>query len=317
MAPTRLFQLPLQSADWSDWVNADASWTRSSLAATGSGRLGTSAVIPGSEIDDLLDGTAGRDLLIGRAGHDTLDAGVGNDILIGGRDGDTYIVSAATSDSDVMIDLGNAPTGTGPYTTGHDILQINGYVSTSDAIHDLGIAISGDDLILSYANPQSPGETGQFTVRNHFAGAKFALEIVRFGPEGVSPNFHVALLSGDNYTYSVHGDADQGGEDLVLGTNGADEIYGGINNDILFGGAGADHFMFHDEGDSPGGDDVILDFNTATDRLDYTDIATLTMDGIGIGSSSFGNALISTVYGTVELIGVTEAEVTGSIFVLA
>ncbi len=268
----------------------------------------------GTNGDDLLSGGAGTQVLLGKNGNDTLDAGSGLDVLIGGRGGDAYFVNITDPGNDIIYDRGNAPNINGYYSSGLDAVQLDGYATTSEALHSIDISYSGDDLIIHYDNPSVPGQTGQVMVMNHFAGNQFALEVIRFGDTAYDPEFHVSFLSGDNYTYSVHSGPDQGGEDIVLGTDLGDEIFGGIGDDILFGGAGVDHFMFHDEEENGGGNDIILDFEIGTDQIDFTDIKTLTMDGVTVSTSSYGNALITTAYCNIELAGVTEAQVTEDVF---
>jgi Ca2+-binding RTX toxin-like protein len=55
------------------------------------------------------------------------------------------------------------------------------------------------------------------------------------------------------------------GADRLYGQDGADTVQGGAGDDLLWGGAGGDLFRF-----APGaGDDTILDFDWATDALDF------------------------------------------------
>lgn len=272
-------------------------------------------VVRGDFGDNTLSGTTGRDLIYGDRGMDILSGGGGPDILVGGRDADTYQISVFDDGNDVIADFGNAPIINGAFgSSGLDQIQLTGYGSTTEAMHSIDIEISGDDLIIYYADPSAPGQSGFVTVHNHFLSPKFGIEEVRFGTDPSDPVFHVSNLSGDNFTYSVHSGPDQGGEDIVLGTHNGEEIYGGIGNDIYYGGAGVDHFMFHDEEEHGGGDDIILDFNVGEDKIDFTDIKTLDINGVAVADNAYGNAVITTVYGTIELAGVTTAEVDNGIF---
>ena len=272
-------------------------------------------VVRGDFGNNTLDGSVGRDLIYGDRGMDILNGGGGPDILIGGRDADTYQISVFDDGNDVIADFGNAPIINGAFgSSGLDQIQLSGYGSTTEAMHSIDIEILGDDLIIYYDDPSTPGQSGFVTVHNHFLSPKFGIEEVRFGTDPSDPVFHVSNLSGDNFTYSVHSGPDQGGEDIVLGTHSGEEIYGGIGNDIYYGGAGADHFMFHDEEEHGGGDDIILDFNVGEDKIDFTDIKTLDIDGVDVADNSYGNAVITTVYGTIELAGVTTAEIDAGIF---
>lgn len=240
--------------------------------------------------------------MLGRGGDDILSGGAGLDLMIGGRGGDTYAVDITEGARDLILDMGDAPNISGYYSSGLDVLELTGFGSTSEALQHTTIDISGDDLIFTFANPAGSGPAAQVDIRGHFGGASFAMESIQFAPDG--PVYHVALLTGDAYTYSVHSGPDQGGEDLVLGTDAADEIYGGIGNDILWGGDGPDHFMFHNEEDAGGGHDVILDFDVAEDVVDFTDIKDLDASGVTVSATANGDALITTVYGEIELLGV-------------
>lgn len=265
--------------------------------------------------DNTLVGTAGRDLIFASRGKDILSGGDGPDILIGGRDADIYQISVFDDGNDVIADFGNAPFINGAFgSSGLDQIQLSGYGSMTEAMHSIDIEISGDDLILYYADPSASGQGGFVTVRDHFLSPKFAIEEVRFGTGPSDPVFHVSELSGDNFTYSVHSGPDQGGEDIVLGTHVGEEIYGGIGNDIYYGGAGVDHFKFHDEEEHGGGNDIILDFNVGVDKIDFTDIKTLDINGVSVADNTYGNAVITTAYGTIELAGVVSSEINSGVF---
>lgn len=276
--------------------------------------LGGYNLILGDAGNNTLQGTAGADLMLGLAGQDIFTPGAGSDLMIGGRDGDLYVISASDTEGDIIREMGSAPNINGYYSTNIDEIRLAGYASLAEAMHAIDLSISGKDLVLTYVDPQAPAVTGSVTVQKFFSGNRSGIEAVSFDLGTSVPLFHVSKLSGDDYTYSVHSGPDQGGEDIVVGTNGGDEIYGGIGTDILFGGLGADNFMFHDEVDSNGATDIILDFDIAQDKLDYSDIGTLTFADITVTDSALGHALVGTVYGSIELIGVTSAEVTAGIF---
>lgn len=278
------------------------------------GPLAVYMPLPGTNGDDLLTGGPGRDLLFSRNGQDTMDAGAGDDLMIGGDDEDTYVIDTTLQQSDIIYDNGTAPFGTGFFAGNQDAVQLEGFASSQDMMRGISVAVNGADLVLTYQNPATPGQSGEVTIKGQFSGNAGAVEILRAGNGTSAVDFHIVLLSGDQHTYSVHSGPDQGGEDLVLGTSGADEIYSGIGNDIVFGGAGRDHFMFNDEGDNGGGYDVILDFEDGRDVIDYTDVKTLTFAGVNITTSADGNALITTPYHVIELIGMQAADVTQADF---
>lgn len=272
-------------------------------------------VLKGNAGDDTLWGGTYGDKLLGGAGNDRLVGQAGNDRMIGGRGGDTYVVSSLGAGNDVIEDRGNAAINRyGWLTWNMDEVEFSGFASLDEARHNLDLQISGDDLVISYTNPNASAVPGTITVKNHFLGDRYMLEQIDFGTGGVEAIYHIAHLSGDDYTYSVHGGSDVGGNDIVLGTTGDDEIYGGIGSDIMLGGGGADRFMFHDEEDNRGGTDLILDFDPVNDRLDFSDIKTMTRADLTVVDNAAGNALISSIYGVIELDGISAAQVTDSVF---
>lgn len=275
-------------------------------------------VLRGDDGDDTLFGGTQNDRLFGGNGNDRLAGDAGNDLLIGNKGGDTYVFSSFGDGMDIIHDRGNAAYQRyGWLTWNMDEVEFTGYETLDDAVHNLKIEYSGDDLILTYSNPATPGVTGQITVQDHFLGDRYALEQIDFGTGTTDALYHISHLSGDDFTYSVHGGSDAGGNDIVLGTTEDDEIYGGLGSDIMYGGGGADHFMFHDEEDGRGGTDLILDFDLSDDVLDFTDIAGFGYDGLTITQSASGNALITSIYGAIELDGIAAADVSADIFAFA
>ncbi len=272
-------------------------------------------ILRGNAGDDILDGGKHNDRLFGGKGKDTLIGGDGDDRMIGGKDGDTYVISSLGAGHDTIVDKGNAANQQYPWLTINlDGIEFTDFTSLDDAVHNIDLQISGDDLVITYNNIEMSGVEGQVTVQNHFLSGKYALELIDFGTGGEDATYHISFLSGDNYIYSVQGGNDAGGNDIVLGTTGDDEIYGGLGSDIMLGGGGADHFMFHDEEDNRGGTDLILDFDVTDDTLDFTDIAGFDFSGVALSESAHGNALISSIYGNIELDGVNVADVSAGIF---
>ncbi len=291
-----------------------------SLTALIDTRLGPETaplLVPGDSGDNILTGTGGSDTLLGRTGTDTLIGLDGDDLLSGGLDGDIYVIEAAATDHDTIIEMGSAPVINGYYSSNIDDIRLIGYATLDEALHSIDFDIDRNNLTLFHTDPSDPSIAGEVTVRRHFSGNRSGIEAISLDIDGVVSTFHVSSLSGDQYTYSVHNGPDAGGEDVVLGTDGADEIYGGLGTDILFGGLGMDTFMFHDEEDGNGAADILLDFAIGQDTLDFTDIAGFTYSGVTISDSAWGNALITTIFGTIELVGVLSGEVSEDIFAFA
>jgi VCBS repeat-containing protein len=104
------------------------------------------------------------------------------------------------------------------------------------------------------------------------------------GNDTLSGNGGHDMLSGDNGNDSLFGGSGNdmlfggNGNDLLDGGAGRDDLHGGNGNDRMSGGEGADSFWFA----RGGGNDTILDFDVAEDRL-------VLADGIGVQSHSVGD----------------------------
>lgn len=260
--------------------------------------------------DDILNAGDGTNEVRAGAGSDTITSGAGDDLLEGGDGGDAYVISALNGGNDIIADNGSAAIQAGYYSQNMDVIEFMGFSSLDAAIHSINIQISGDDLVLGYVNPAAADVAGQIIVQDHFTDPAFAMERIDFGASGASGLFHIVQLDGDNHSYSVHNGPDGGTHDIVLGTIGNDRIFGGKGSDIMAGGGGTDFFLLEDEDDARGGTDIILDFNLANDYLDYREINSLSASGVTISESAHGNALITTIYGAVELSGVSAVGLT-------
>ena len=104
------------------------------------------------------------------------------------------------------------------------------------------------------------------------------------GNDTLSGNGGHDVLSGDNGNDTLYGGAGNdvlyggNGNDYLDGGAGRDNLFGGNGNDRMSGGAGADSFWFA----RGGGNDTILDFNVAEDRL-------VLADGVGVQSHRVGD----------------------------
>jgi Ca2+-binding RTX toxin-like protein len=294
----------ITTGDGADRIDSGAGNDRV-FAGAGKDRIEGGAgkdVLKGQAGDDILIGGDDNDRLWGGDDKDVLDAGGGNNFLSGGKGGDSYVISIAGSNTDVISDRGDAPL-VGIYATAKDDeIRLTGYASFEEAVHSIDLQISDQDLVIVYeSDSPTPGQTGQITIQNQFLNARFAIEKFAIGTSSPISNFHFANLMGDNFTFSVHDGPDVGANDFVFGTDGDDVIYGGFGTNLLLGGTGADLFIFKDEEDNRSGASIILDFDLNEDTLDFTEIAGLTRAGLTISDNSFGNAEISSIYATIEL----------------
>jgi Ca2+-binding RTX toxin-like protein len=275
--------------------------------------------------DDIIKGGSGNDHLTagdgdnrvhGGAGGDTLVVGVGKSFLSGGKAGDLYVVSVAGAGEVTIADKGEAASASFYATGTFDILNFTGYDDYEGLLHGLQIGFSGKDLVFTYSGPETGAGAAVVTVRDHFRGAAFEVEAVGFGSTR-SYTFNIAHLHGDNRTYSVHYGADAGFNDIVLGTKGGDKIYGGGGRNILAGGDGADRFLYEFQGDNPLPEDLILDFDLSEDMIDFTELGTRESVRVDIADNAYGNAVISTDHGSIELRGISadQIDITHRMFV--
>ncbi|MBL4811203.1 MAG: hypothetical protein JKX69_02330 [Rhodobacteraceae bacterium] len=263
-------------------------------------------ILLGGNGDDALHGGDGDDKLIAGAGDDIMSGGGGNDQMEGGAGSDTYVISTAAPTDDIITDIGRVDDV--------DKVQLGGFFSIDQLLHGIDLELSGDDLIVTYHN--DTGQTGTLTLIDQLTGGGIE-EIEIATGQSTSMTFHIAFIEGDKHTYSVHGGADKGGEDIVLGTTGDDEIYAGLGSNIVLGGGGADIFIFETEGAGNIRNDIILDFDPTDDILDFTRTSVTGIDSFVLSETAAGNALISLGLGTIELAGVSIAQVTADIFEFA
>lgn len=297
----------VRAGDGNDRVDAGEGNNRV-IAGNGNDHVSSGAgndVLNGGNGDDYLNAGDGDNIVYGGRGHDVIATGTGNSTLSGGRDGDDYIISVNGPSKITISDKGNAPANNSYATGTFDdvIFVVPSYDATT--LRSIDARVAGDDLILSYAVGSGTGEVVEVTISGQMAGARYAMERVGFGDNDASARFfNIAYLGGDNRTYSIHYGFDAGADDLVLGTAGDDVIYGGFGTNIIVGGGGSDRFIYEDEGDNRGGLDVIRDFSLTDDVLDFSEIEALDKNAMTITENAFGNAVISSMFQTVELVGI-------------
>jgi Ca2+-binding RTX toxin-like protein len=198
--------------------------------------------------DDKLSGRAGNDNIHGDAGNDKLFGGEGNDSLDGGLD---EAPTANVSDSDVLDGGGDIDTAT--------YAQVQHGV---DANLATGFAFSG-------------GNIDQLISIENLTGTNFADTLTgNGGNNGIQGADGGDTIDGGGGNDRLSGN---GGNDTILGGSGADILIGSLGVDKLTGGANTDTFQYFavpsltssgDSGVGLGKRDVIVDFQTGTDKLD-------------------------------------------------
>ena len=182
---------------------------------------------------------------------------LGNDVDVDA--GDTLTISAVDASATLGSLVFDAAT------------QTLRYVADDDAFDALAPGATANDRFI-YTVTDKSGLSHTATVNVTVTG--IADGVTRNGGNGIDLLTGTGgedRLFGDNgndmlFGLDGHDRLDGGrGDDALFGGVGNDWLIGGQGNDSLSGGAGADVFHF----DAKSGSDVILDFNTAEDRLSF------------------------------------------------
>jgi Ca2+-binding RTX toxin-like protein/subtilisin-like proprotein convertase family protein len=262
-----------------------------------SGSDGADTLI-GNALDNVLSGNAGNDDLQGGAGDDRLIAGVGTDVLAGGAGADTLDVRGKVNVSDRLsggegIDTLLVEDGqnlTAAVMTGIEKLSGTGTVILSasqlaslNTINGVTVQISGDNTDLTLPS--------NLTLVN---GARILL-----------PNTD-SELSDEN---GILGSAS---DDVITGSENADNIFGGRGSDIISGGAGDDN-LYGGSGSNQisggaGDDNIYVNYNSVNGEIvdggDGND--TLTIDfQYNQSSADLRNSIISNIE-NVNITGVSD-----------
>ncbi len=209
-------------------------------------------------------GNALNNTLTGNAGNNILDGGAGVDRLIGGKGDDTYIVDLVTKGSGAKATVALQDSITEKAREGTDTLQLR----MSD--EQLG-EFAGKAAITLAANLENLDARGVTDTLNLSLTGDAADNII-WGNDG---NNHINGGAGND---TLH--AGKGTENTLIGGAGADEMHAG---------SGKDTFAFtslKDLGLGEGKQDVIYDFESGVDKLDFSALKGYTFADEG----SFGKA---------------------------
>jgi Ca2+-binding RTX toxin-like protein len=206
--------------------------TEIEVIAAGNAASTTGLSLTGNELANQLLGTAGGDTLVGGSGADTLYGFSGNDF---------YYVDSA---SDVIIEAVGG---------GTDVIYTTAFLTLVAGAQIEVLTIQDASTLVSL----------------YLAGNEFGNQILAgAGGDGL-------YGFGGNDTIYAYGGNDflsgGSGADYLFGGDGADTLFGADGADYLIGGNGADVFRFTAATDSPlGGQDIITDFVSGTDKLQFT-----------------------------------------------
>jgi Ca2+-binding RTX toxin-like protein len=271
-------------------------------ADTLSGGSGADA-LDGGAGDDTLFGNADADALSGQAGADKLLGGDGDDTLRGGSENDELLGGAGSDllEGGLHDDLLNGGAG-------DDVLKGGDGEDTAvfgGSRADYTVTLSNGTVTLIQKNT---GETDTVSGVEwfQFADQRMSLaDLPSSGGGGGGGGEGDDLLSGTEAAENLDG---RGGNDRLFGYGGADTLNGGDGNDVLIGGAGADLMIggagddvyeFTDPGDvaveaADGGTDVVFTHLHTTALGDH--VETLSLQGGAV--LGIGNAGANTIIGT-------------------
>jgi Ca2+-binding RTX toxin-like protein len=211
--------------------------------------------LTGGNAHDLLDGGSGRDILSAGSGNDTLHGGADADTLISGRG--TQLLKGGAGNDLYEIDLAGLR-GRIEDASGTDKIHLNGHYEPKDIL----LEKDGDDLLLrSRANPAD-----HVRIVNQLKGSP-KIEAISFAAHGFSldlTNVIIGTDGNDNIQGTENDDVvlALAGDDLVVGAGGDDFLDGGPGADVLFGNDGNDLLHGSSENDLLNGgdnDDLIND----------------------------------------------------------
>ena len=261
---------------------------RSSVTGTGGSDTLTSRIDGASVF-----GLAGVDTLLGFGGNDTLDGGAGLDTLNGGLGNDTYVLGA---ENDVVMDSGGNDTITSAVTrnltnfTGIENITLLG----SDNVNAFGDA-AANVLTGNSGNNVLEGGTGADQLTGGLGNDAYYLrdigpdgrvvdtitELANQGTDGVQTsvtvNLNEARFANIENGYVIGTVATNLGgnaaNNVLVGNDAANSLYGLGGRDVMRGGLGADKFVYlfnSDTGKTAVTRDLIQDFTPGTDKIDLS-----------------------------------------------
>ena len=239
---------------------------------------------------NVIEGGPGDDDLTGGGGDDIFKfaSGDGNDIITDFKansnkdkiDLSAFTTIASLEDLEIRVRSGDTEISSLP---GGGIITLKGYNHNTNALTD-------DDFI--FYTSVINGTSGNNTLKGDRRGNEINAGA---GNDQVFGNGSRDTLKGEAGNDTMYGGADK------------DTLNGGAGDDVLDGGPGADKFVF----EKGNGDDYIMDFNAAEDKIDLSAFNIASADLPGLISIHEGNVRINLTTkggGTIKLTGVTDID---------
>jgi autotransporter-associated beta strand protein len=276
-------------------VNANFGFNLSGLTLL-NWTAGTDTItLNGSANSNNLTGSSGRDTINGFGDNDTLAGNGGIDTIDGGDGDDLIILIAANSGSLVNGGLNT------------DTLRVGGVVTLGsvagfeaiDLIGGATLTLTGAQLSSGFSPTSTLSGAGTIVVNFGVSASAQSLLIKGMNVVGGLVGFEINGSTGTEIIKAPVGaiaNINTGGglntvqagdlNDTITGGSGIDKIAGNGGVDTMTGGGGADVFKFRKPSDSGLGAsaDVITDFLSGTDKLNFVRIDT---DPFTLGDQGF------------------------------
>ncbi len=255
-------------------------------------------------------GNAVSNFIVGGAGDDIIDGGAWNDTMMGGAGNDDYYVDNAWD----QVWEGNDPgidevfTTLNAYTLPEFVENLiftgqGNFAGTGNGISNFIVGGAGDDIIDGGAwNDTMMGGAGNDTYQVDNGWDQVW--------EAEAGGVDTAITTLDSYTLAANVEnLAYAGSGNFTGTGNAlgNRIQGGVGDDVLTGGAGADTFVFSD------GADLITDFTLGEDRIALTGVSGF--EELLPHLSQQGEDVVLSLGGTLTLAGVDLGSLSAADFV--
>jgi Ca2+-binding RTX toxin-like protein len=264
--------LTINSLGESDTVNASAMAAQFFILTINGGTFPDT--ILGSAGNDMLAGAGGNDFVFGGDGNDTMtwSPGEGSDIFEGQQGTDTLLFNGSAGAEifafssnggrllftrnvgNIVMDVDDVETVQLNALGGVDIITVNSLTPTDITLINLDLAspvggagdAAADAVVVN-------GTTGEDTivisdVSGDVLVRSVDIDLIISGGEGANDTLTINLAGGDDtlnasslpagfFTLIANGGS---GDDVLIGSDGADTLNGEADNDILIGGPGVD-----------------------------------------------------------------------------